>query len=134
MSGVEPSGPETGAGTILSEDLSLIGVRDSLYSTPRSTKVLDPAGIYDSPRASRLYDVPKSSLASLVEPLTVLYDTPPPSRAVSDVGSVSTINSQTSGLHYSVHTNGRTDIYSRPSLRTVNKIIPAFFFFGLCSY
>ena len=90
---------------------------DNLYSTPRSTQVLELAGLYDSPRASSLYDVPKSSRASLVEPVGELYDTPPPSRAVSSVGSLSTSNSHNSGLHYTVHTNGRTDIYSRPSLR-----------------
>ena len=57
---------------------------------------------YDTPRSTRVlemtgvYDVPRSSLYS----------------------------SQGSGLHYTVqtvHTDGRTDIYSRPSLRAANK-------------
>ena len=40
-----------------------------------------------------------------------LYDTPPPSRAVST-------NSESSGLHYMVRApDGRRDIYSKPSIR-----------------
>ena len=93
-----------------------VGAGDNFYSTPRSSQVVDLAGLYDSPRTSSLYDVPKSSQASLV-----LYDTPPPSRAVSSLGSLTTISSQTSGLHYTVNTEGRTDIYSRPSLRQSTK-------------
>ena len=96
----------------------IIAAGDSLYDTPRSTKVLELSGLYDSPRASSVYDVPKSSQAE--EP-GGLYDTPPPSRAVS------TVSSQGSGLHYTVQTNGRTDIYSRPSLR---EVFPFFLLFS----
>ena len=46
-----------------------------------------------------------------VEDPLELYDTPPPSRAVST-------NSESSGLHYMVRApDGRRDIYSKPSIR-----------------
>ena len=78
--------------------------RDSLYDTPRARSIV----MGDTPDHA-LYDRPRS--ARLVGDTLELYDTPPPSRAVST-------NSESSGLHYTVRaSDGRRDIYSKPSLR-----------------